>query len=72
MVELSVSTNVADVIRQLSAVQQRQVPFAAAQALTFTALDVQAQVRRDMRQDFTIRRDWVISGIRVTPATKRP
>lgn len=47
----------------------KQVRFAAAQALTKTAQDVQQEVRRQLPERFTIRTPWLAQGIRIIPAT---
>lgn len=48
----------------------RQLPFATALALTRTAQDVQAEIRRQLPQRFTLRNSWVEKGIRIERATK--
>lgn len=50
--------------------EQKQFRFAVAKALTNTAQQVRAEVQKNMRTRFSIRREWVIKGIRVQPATK--
>ncbi len=49
---------------------RRQMPFALALALTWTAKDAQAAVREQLGDTFTLRSKFVAAGIRVQPATK--
>jgi len=57
-------------IKNIDTAAQRHVPFAIARALTMTAADAQGDVREDLPKKFTLRNNWVSSGIRITPATK--
>jgi len=50
--------------------EAKQFRFATAQALTKTAAEVQTGVKQAMPSRFTIRRSWVIQGIRMDKATK--
>jgi len=71
MLTLNVSTDIDRALRQLRSITEaQQFRFAAARALTRTAVDIQAEVRKNMPGRFTIRRDWVVRNIRVERATK--
>lgn len=50
---------------------ERQIPFATALALTRTAQHAQAELKRGLEKDFTVRSKWVARGIRINPANKR-
>ncbi|MBF0131038.1 MAG: hypothetical protein HQL75_00415 [Magnetococcales bacterium] len=63
-----VNINFAQVDR-LFAAAQKQVIFAASKALTDTAYDIQAEVRKELPERFTIRTTWIAKGIKVTKAT---
>jgi hypothetical protein len=55
----------------LSSIEQSQLPFATARALTTTAKQGQAAVRARLPQIFTIRTTWLDKGIQVRSASKR-
>ena len=57
--------------RWLNAQAQKQVPFAAAKALTNLAKDAQSVIRSDIQRTMTIRRPWALKGIQVKAAQKR-
>lgn len=57
--------------RWLTAQAQKQVPYAAARALTQLAKDSQSDVRDGMQRSLTIRRPWALKGIHVSAAQKR-
>ncbi|MBF0602152.1 MAG: hypothetical protein HQL07_00495 [Nitrospirae bacterium] len=57
-------------VNRLFANLEKQVRFAAAQALTKTAQDAQAEVRRQLPERFTTRTGWLAKGIRVRAANK--
>jgi hypothetical protein len=68
--QISFEHDIAKVLPKLDAIGQKQLPFAIARALTQTTKEAQAAVRADMPRKFTIRRQWVVQGIRIIPATK--
>ena len=53
-----------------SITEKQQFAFATAKALTATAVQVQGELKRNMPGRFTLRRDWIVKGIRIRPATK--
>jgi hypothetical protein len=67
---ISVTSDVQSTIRQLN-VRRDQQPFATALALTRTAQDAQAEIRRQLPSRFTIRTPWVAKGVRYKPANKQ-
>jgi hypothetical protein len=58
------------VIKSYDALITKQLPFAAARALTLTAQDAQAAIRASMPNRFTIRNAWSQRGIIIQPASK--
>ena len=70
MITVSVKSDLDKAMAQLRSVSEaKQFRFAVARALSKTGYEVQAEVRRNMPSRFTIRRNWVIQGIRVERAT---
>ncbi len=70
-VRIAVDTSAA--IHALDALHHRQIPFAAALALTRTAQDSQAEVRKQLPSRFSGSKSglrWIAQGIRVERATK--
>ena len=67
---ISVASDVEVASRGLDDFGQRQVPFATALALTWTAQDAQSGVQDSLARRFTLRNNWVRSGIRITAAKK--
>lgn len=52
MISISVKSNIDEVVRGLDDVARRQVRFAAAQALTFTARNAAADLKRELGSVF--------------------
>lgn len=69
-----VRSNIKDFTRYLDNVQKKQIPFATARALTWTAKDAQKELMALMPQTFNVTRKWWLqrqpTGIKVKPAKK--
>lgn len=70
MLQLSVTSNIEDIIGNLTDLEATQVPFAWVLALNRTAAEGQSALRANLPRRFTIRRPWVANGIRTKVATK--
>jgi hypothetical protein len=71
MITVSVQTDIEKALAKLATIAEaQQFRFSVARALTMTAAEVQQEVRRNMPSRFTIRRQWVVQGIRMERATK--
>lgn len=71
MIQVSVKAEIEQAMRQLQTLAEaRQFRFSVAKAITNTAYDVQQEVRKNMSDRFTLRRQWIVQGIRVDKATK--
>lgn len=71
MIKISVASDIEAAIKKLTTLQQaQQLRFSVAKALTTTASQVQTEVRKNMPHRFTLRRQWVVQGIRMDKATK--
>ena len=69
---IDVDTNAAEVVRSLRFLFRDQVPFATSLAINHTAKGIQAVQRDGMRRRFTIRRPYVLQGVKVSKfSTKR-
>jgi hypothetical protein len=68
---LSVQTDLLKAMAKLRTLTEvNQFNFATAKALTQTAAEVQTEVKKNMPTRFTLRRTWVVQGIRMEKATK--
>lgn len=70
MITLNVKNDISKALKSISQIDRNQIPFAIAKALTDTAKQVQGEVQRQMPSRFTLRRDWIVKGIRITAARK--
>lgn len=71
MIALSVTSDIDKVRRQLTDVQQRQLPFAIAKGLTETAQLVKAAEVREMKDVFDRPTPYTLNSLFVRPATKQ-
>lgn len=72
MVKISIKSNAAEV-KKLMDHYWKQIPFATARALTWTAKEAQKDIIAHTKEAFTIRKSWLERGkfsVRVAPATK--
>ena len=69
---IDVDTNAAEVARSLRFLFRDQVPFATSLAINQTARGIQTEQRAGMRKRFTIRRAYVLQGVKFSKfSTKR-
>ena len=68
--QITITHNLAELLPKIGALGQRQMPFSVARALTFTAREAMEAVQASMPGRFTLRRNWVVKGIRYRPASK--
>lgn len=70
-VQFSVRTNIAAIAKDLDDLARKQLPFATALALTWTAGDVRDRLRANLSDHFTVRSTWVEKSIQITKANKK-
>ncbi len=70
VIEIDVVDNIDRVVRFWHQLERREVPFASAKALTFTARDAATVEREGLDEVFRQPTPWTRRGIRYTPATK--
>jgi hypothetical protein len=71
MLQIGVKSQLDQVVAKLAVFDAKQLPFAASKALNDTANQAKKAVQATMPANFTIRRDWIVRGIQVVPATKQ-
>lgn len=70
MIRIDVSDNIREVTRGLDDLARRQVPFATAQALTFTARSAAADLKREIGSVFDNPTSFISNSPFAAPATK--
>jgi hypothetical protein len=74
MIRLDIKSNIKQFTRHLDQIQKKQVPFATARALTWTAKETQGALQGQMPIIFNVTRKWWLqrqpTGIKVKPAKK--
>lgn len=71
MFRVNVKTDIKEVTRYLTRVQKKQIPFAAAKALTKTAQEVKKGLVNEMKQSFDRPTKFTLNSLYVKPAKKR-
>ena len=67
---ISVVSDVARFTAHMDEAAERQVPFALARALTWTAKDAQGDVQGGLPSRFTLRNSFLTNSIKIQPASK--
>ncbi|MDY6790521.1 MAG: hypothetical protein SWH54_04550 [Thermodesulfobacteriota bacterium] len=74
MISINVKSNVKQFTRHLTRIEKKQVPFATARALTWTAQDVQKWLIKKIPSIFNVTKKWWLkqqpTGIKIKPAKK--
>jgi hypothetical protein len=71
MLQISVAAEIQTAIAKLQTLAEaKQFRFSVAKALTQTAVEIQREVKNNMPSRFTLRRQWIVQGIRMEKATK--
>jgi hypothetical protein len=65
MASVNISVDVGPLVQWLTDLQTQQVPFATAKAISDLGVEVQEAIRDGERERFTIRRDWVLKGVKI-------
>lgn len=69
-VEISVRSNIKDLQRTLATLATKQINFATASAMTRTAQDVKAAIKKEMETVFDRPTRWTLNSLRLFPAKK--
>lgn len=67
---ITIKVDISKAVAGLNALQQRQIPYAKALALTRIAQSCQTAVRTHMREVFILRNNNAVQGIKILPAQK--
>lgn len=70
MLNTRVKVNVRDALKGMNDLAVKQIPFATARALTWTAQEAQKQERRELPHLFTLRNNFLKNSVGITAATK--
>jgi hypothetical protein len=70
VIQISIKSNLQQILPVLTNVQTQQVPFALAHALTMTAQRVRIEEQRSMRDTFDRPTPYTLAGLRYSGATK--
>lgn len=70
MIDISITANVREISKSLSALAYKELPFATARALTELAREVQAAERTGMQSVFDTPKAFTLNSVRVFGATK--
>lgn len=74
MIGIDFKSNVKAFTKDMKAVERKQVPFATARALTWTAQDAQKDIQGKIKSIFNVTRKWWLkqqaTGIKIKPAKK--
>lgn len=68
---ISIKSDIKPIAKWLTAVQKKQIPFAASQAINSTLFDARPAMQKQMEQQLDRPTPFTIRGIRVEKATKR-
>jgi len=65
MLNVQVETNAPEVADWFRRLYSDQIPFATSRAINATAISFQEKQRQGIRERFTIRRQWVLRGVKI-------
>ena len=74
MISINVKSNVKQFTKGLRRIEKKQIPFATARALTWTAQDAQKWLIKKIPSIFNVNKKWWLkqqpTGIKIKPAKK--
>lgn len=70
MLFIDVRSDIDKVVKMLDGFESDQLPFATSKALNTTAFEAMAEVIEEMPTRFTLRRNWILKGVRVLQSSK--